>query len=67
MTSVDEPLCPITGVSREGERRVPSVIDFDLANSGTVARVSEESGLVVAGARTGPRWAHQATRLHVDA
>ena len=56
MTSVDEPLCPITGVSREGERRVPSVIDFDLANSGTVARVSEESGLANSPSiATGPR------------
>ena len=35
-------------MSHTGERRVPAFLDCDLAGSGTLARVSEESGLAVA-------------------
>ena len=47
--NVDEPRCPIQAFHPQGERRVSAFLDFDLARSGTLARVSEESGLTVSG------------------
>ena len=43
---VGEPRCPIQAFHPQGERRGPAFLDFRLAVSGTLARVSEESGLV---------------------
>ena len=45
MMSVYEPRCPIQAFHPQGEQRVPAFLDFDLARNGTLARVSEESGL----------------------
>ena len=42
MMSVDEPRCPIQAFHPQGERRVPTFLDCDLAGSGALARVSEE-------------------------
>ena len=42
---LDKPMCPVQPFHPQGERRVPPFLDLDLADGGTLARVSEESGL----------------------
>ena len=49
-----EPRCPIQAFHPQGERRGPAFLDFGLAGSGTLARVSEESGLALAPGTTSP-------------
>ena len=45
MMALDKPVCPVQPFHPQGERRVPPFLDLDLAYGGTLARVSEESGL----------------------
>ena len=45
MMGLDKPVCPVQQLHPSGERRVPPLLDFDLADGETLARVSEESGL----------------------